>query len=147
MPPPSRTLSALRERRSVMESSTRFAPRSLVDPLPGLQAPVPTLYAAGIVGLGSYAPERILTNEDMEAIVETSDEWIVTRTGIRERPIAHPEERTSDLACKAAGRALGDAGLDPGEIDLVIVATVTGDHAFPATASLVQDRIGARGAA
>src|SRR5690349_18820431 len=120
MPPPSRTLSALRGRRSVMESSTKFAPRSLVDSLPGLHVTVPTLRPAGIMGVGSYAPERILTNGDLEAIVETSDEWIVSRTGIRERRIAHPEERSSDLACKAAVRALSDAGLEPGEIDLVI---------------------------
>ncbi|MFN3652923.1 MAG: beta-ketoacyl-ACP synthase III [Armatimonadota bacterium] len=108
---------------------------------------VPSLRSAGILGLGSYAPERVLTNADLERMVETNDEWIVTRTGIRERRVAAPEERTSDLATRAAERALADAGLSGAEIDLVIVATVTGDAPFPAVASLVQNRIGATRAA
>jgi 3-oxoacyl-[acyl-carrier-protein] synthase-3 len=98
---------------------------------------------AGIVGLGSYAPERVLTNQDLERMVETSSEWIVTRTGILERRIADPSEKCSDLATRAAERALYDAGLEGSAIDLVIVATVTGDYPFPATSSLVQHRVGA----
>jgi 3-oxoacyl-[acyl-carrier-protein] synthase-3 len=106
-----------------------------------------TVRPAGILGIGSFAPERVLTNRDLERMVETSDEWITTRTGIRERRIAHPEERTSDLACKAAARALADAEVEPGELDLVIVATVTSDQLFPATSNVVQDQLGASRAA
>jgi 3-oxoacyl-[acyl-carrier-protein] synthase III len=103
--------------------------------------------AVGLTGLGSYAPERVLTNADLETMVETSDEWIVTRTGIRERRIAAPEEAASDLALPAALQALEEAGVDPGELDLIIVATATPDMLFPATAAIVADALGARRAA
>ena len=96
-----------------------------------------------ISGTGSYLPEKILTNSDIEKMVDTSDEWIVSRSGIRERRIADPSEASSDLATKAALNACADAGLDPQDIDLIIVATSTPDMAFPATACLVQKNIGA----
>lgn len=98
---------------------------------------------AGIVGLGTYVPERILTNQDLEQMVDTSDEWIRTRTGIRERRVAGEDQAASDLAVLAAQRALDDAGISPQELDLIIVATNTPDMLFPATACLVQDRLGA----
>ena len=91
-----------------------------------------------IVGVGSYLPERVLTNADLEKMVSTSDEWIFTRTGIRERRIAAADEFTSDLASKAALRAIKQAGITPEQIDLIIVATITPDMIFPATACLVQ---------
>lgn len=103
--------------------------------------------AVGIIGLGSYVPERIMTNYDLEKIVDTTDEWIVSRTGIKERRIAGDEVATSDLAVKAAEQALLDAGCTAEEIDLVIVATVTPDMIFPSAACLVQTRIGAINAA
>ncbi|MBL9202344.1 MAG: ketoacyl-ACP synthase III [Opitutaceae bacterium] len=95
-----------------------------------------------ILGTGSYAPERILTNDDLAHTVETSDEWIRTRTGIRERRIAAPGESTSDMAVHAARRALVDAGVNPAEIDLLIVATITPDLPMPACACLVQAKLG-----
>ena len=97
---------------------------------------------AGIRGIGVYVPERVLTNQELENMVDTSDEWIITRTGIRERHIAASGQATSDLATIAAERSLLDAGLTAGEIDLVIIATNTPDMLFPATACLVQDRLG-----
>ena len=103
--------------------------------------------AVGIIGLGSYVPEKILTNKDLEAMVETSDEWIVDRTGIKERRIADSETATSDLACQAALRALEDAKVKAEDIDLIIVATATPDMTFPSTACLVQSRLGAVNAA
>jgi 3-oxoacyl-[acyl-carrier-protein] synthase-3 len=96
-----------------------------------------------IVGTGSYVPERILTNRELEKIVETSDEWIRTRTGILERRIAAPEETTSDMATKAALAAMSQAEVEAGQIDLIIVATVTPDMFFPATACWVQKKLGA----
>jgi len=98
---------------------------------------------AGIAGLGIYVPERVLTNQDLEKMVDTSDAWIRERTGIRERRIAAPEEATSDLAAAAARAALADAGITAGEVDLIIVATATPDTLFPATACLVQEKLGA----
>lgn len=98
----------------------------------------------GIIGLGAYLPERVLTNKELEKMVDTTDEWIITRTGIRERRIAREDEATSDMATEAARRALKDAGLTAGDIDLIIVATITPDMFFPATACLVQEKIGAR---
>jgi 3-oxoacyl-[acyl-carrier-protein] synthase III len=130
-----------------MESLTRSASRLLLSDPHGNGHPAPLVGRAGILGLGSYAPERVLTNLDLEKMVETSDEWIVTRTGIRERRIAAPGEKTSDLGCQAAVRALQDAGLDAADLDLIIVSTVTGDFAFPSTSSIIQDRIGATRAA
>ncbi|MFP4673255.1 MAG: beta-ketoacyl-ACP synthase III [Opitutales bacterium] len=97
-----------------------------------------------ISGTGSYLPERVVTNEEMEAIVNTSDEWIRSRTGIRERRFAAPDENTSDMACAAGERALEAAGIGREDIDLVIVATMTPDMPFPATACLVQNKMGLR---
>jgi 3-oxoacyl-[acyl-carrier-protein] synthase-3 len=100
-----------------------------------------------ITGLGCYVPERVLTNDDLAELVETSDEWIVERTGIHERRIASDEEAMSDLAVPAAERALAQAGISASELDLIIVATVTPDMSFPATAAILGDRIGAPDAA
>ncbi len=97
-----------------------------------------------ISGIGSYTPERVLTNEDLSHIVDTSDEWIRARTGIRERRIAAENESTSDMAAKAAARALENAGLKAEDIDLVIVGTVTPDMPFPNTACFVQAKLGMR---
>jgi 3-oxoacyl-[acyl-carrier-protein] synthase III len=99
--------------------------------------------AVSITGLGSHVPERVLTNDDLSKMMDTSDEWIVERTGIRERRIAAPEEALSDLALPAAREALADAGLEGPELDLIIVATVTPDMAFPATAAILADDLGA----
>lgn len=100
-----------------------------------------------IIGTGSYVPERILTNAELEKSVDTSDQWIVTRTGIRERRIAEKDEHTSDLAAKAALAAIENAGIDANDIDLILVATVTPDMFFPSTACFVQSKIGAKKAA
>lgn len=100
-----------------------------------------------IIGTGSYVPERVLSNKDLEAMVDTSDEWITTRTGIKERRIAAENEYTSDMAAKAAQKAMEQAGITAEEIDLIIVATVTPDMAFPSTACFVQKIIGAHRAA
>jgi 3-oxoacyl-[acyl-carrier-protein] synthase-3 len=100
-----------------------------------------------IVGTGSYVPEKILTNDDLSRIVDTSDEWITTRTGIKERRIAAEGEQTSDMATKAALKALEQAKISPEEIDLILVATATPDMLFPATACFVQKKIGASKAA
>ena len=99
-----------------------------------------------IVGTGSYVPEKVLTNADLEQIVETSDEWIYSRTGMKERHIAAPDQATSDLGAAAARRALEDAGVLPEEVDLLIVATLSPDMPFPSTACFVQDKIGAKNA-
>lgn len=103
--------------------------------------------AIGITGVGAHVPEKVLTNADLEKMVETSDEWITTRTGIKERRIAAPTEAASDLALPAAREALEDAGSTAAEIDLVICATATPDMLFPATAALVADELGAEEAA
>jgi 3-oxoacyl-[acyl-carrier-protein] synthase III len=95
-----------------------------------------------ILGTGSYAPERILTNEELAKMVDTSDEWITTRTGIKQRRIAAANEATSDMATRAAQAALADAGLSPADIGLIIVATLTPDMPMPATATLVQHKLG-----
>lgn len=97
---------------------------------------------AYIAGIGSYAPERIVTNVDMEKIVDTSDEWIRTRSGIRERRYIAPEQASSDMAEIAAKRALEHGGVAPGDIQVVIAATITPDMPFPATACLLQTRLG-----
>ncbi|MFW6189873.1 MAG: beta-ketoacyl-ACP synthase III [Planctomycetota bacterium] len=99
--------------------------------------------AVEIASVGSYLPRRVLSNHDLEKMVDTSDEWIVPRTGIRERRIADQEEATSDMALAAARQALERAGMDPGELDAVLVATCTPDYLFPATACLVQSELGA----
>ncbi len=98
----------------------------------------------GIIGLGMYLPDSILTNKELEKMVDTTDEWIVTRTGIKERRIARNDEATSDMAVNAAREALKNARLKPEDIDLIIVATITPDMFFPATACLVQAKLGAR---
>lgn len=98
----------------------------------------------GILGVGKYLPENVLTNADLERMVETTDEWITSRTGIKERRIASDNEATSDMASKAARDALKDAGLDASDIDLIIVATITPDMFFPSTACLLQHKLGAR---
>ena len=100
-----------------------------------------------ITGLGSYLPERTVTNDDLAERLDTSDEWIRTRTGIRERHYAAPEEATSDLALAAARRALADAGRGPSDVDILIVATTTPDHPIPATAPIVAARLGVECAA
>ncbi len=96
-----------------------------------------------LTGLGSFLPERMLTNHDLERMVNTSDEWIVQRTGIRERRLAGEDEATSSMATSAARKALERAGLAPQELDAIIVATCTPDYLFPATACLVQAHLGA----
>lgn len=101
----------------------------------------------GIVGLGSYVPKKVLTNRDLEGMVETTDEWITTRTGIRERRLAASNESTSTLAFNAAKEALKNAKVKPEDVELIIVATVTPDMQFPATACFVQEMLGARLAA
>lgn len=103
--------------------------------------------SVSIVGTGSYTPERVMPNAELEKLVETSDDWITTRTGIKERRIAADDEFTSDLAAKAGLAALENAGLKPEDVDLIIVATVTPDMFFPSTACFVQQKIGAKNAA
>ncbi|MBF0644172.1 ketoacyl-ACP synthase III [Desulfuromonas acetoxidans] len=102
---------------------------------------------ARIIGTGSYRPEKVLTNFDLEKMVDTNNEWITARTGIKERRIAADHEMTSDLAVNAARKALEMAETKPEEIDLVIVGTITGDYPWPSTACLVQDKLGAVNAA
>jgi len=102
---------------------------------------------ARITGTGSYAPARIMTNADLEGMVATSDEWIRERTGIRERHIAATGEACSDLAVHAGQRALAEAGVAPADLDMILVATCTGDYPLPATACLVQHQLGATKAA
>jgi len=111
-------------------------------PRPSLP-PRPSPRTVSITGVGSYVPQRILSNADLERMVETSDDWITTRTGIRERRLAADNETTSDMAVEAAKRAMAKAGVTPDQIDLIIVATITPDRLFPSTACIVQDRIGA----
>jgi 3-oxoacyl-[acyl-carrier-protein] synthase-3 len=102
---------------------------------------------AGILGTGSYLPAKIVTNKDLEKMVDTNDEWIVTRTGIRERHFAADDEFTSDMATKAAQKALENANLKPTDLDLIIVATITTDMPTPSTACFVQTKLGAPQAA
>ncbi|MEK4665779.1 MAG: beta-ketoacyl-ACP synthase III [Paenibacillus sp.] len=105
------------------------------------------LRPVGVIGTGKYVPEKILTNSDLEKMVDTNDEWIVSRTGIKERHIAAPDQATSDLAYEAAIKALESAGMTGSDLDLIIVATITPDSSFPSTACILQDRLGAKGAA
>ena len=101
-----------------------------------------TMIRARIIGTGSYLPARVLANADLAATIDTSDEWIVERTGIRRRHIAAEGEFTSDLGTAAARRALDSAGLTPADIDLIIVATATPDQTFPACATVIQYKLG-----
>jgi 3-oxoacyl-(acyl-carrier-protein) synthase III len=105
------------------------------------------MQSVGIVGMGSYVPEKVLTNADLEKFVDTNDEWILSRTGIRERHITPDDVPVSELCYEAGLRALKDANVSPEEVELVVVATITPDYAFPATACLVADRLGAKNAA
>lgn len=102
---------------------------------------------AGIIGMGRYLPEKIVTNADLEKVMDTSDEWIRTRTGIEERRIADDNTDTSDMAFAAAQKAIKNAGITPMDIDLILVATVTPDHPFPSVACVLQERLGAKKAA
>ena len=97
---------------------------------------------ARLAGVGAYLPERVMTNDDLAEIVETSDEWIRERTGIARRHIAADGEMTSDIGVASAERALADAGMAPGDIDLIVLATATPDLTFPATATIVQEKLG-----
>jgi 3-oxoacyl-[acyl-carrier-protein] synthase III len=101
---------------------------------------------AQIVGIGAYAPQRVLTNSELEKLIDTSDEWIVQRTGIRERHIVDANEGPADLALRAARQALDRAGVGPEEIDLIVVGTTAGDMLFPTTGNLLQHRLGCRNA-
>ncbi|NLI68606.1 MAG: ketoacyl-ACP synthase III [Bacilli bacterium] len=101
----------------------------------------------GILGLGHYLPERVVTNKEFEKMVDTTDEWIRTRSGIEERRFARDDEETSDMAYEAAKLALEDANVSPEEIDMIIVATVTQDMPFPSVAAMLQERLGAKRAA
>lgn len=101
----------------------------------------------GIIGTGSYVPEKVVTNFDLEKIVDTSDEWIVSRTGIKERRISSSEESSSDLAYEASVAALDNAEISAEQLDLIIVSTITPDHLIPSTASILQHRLGAKNAA
>lgn len=101
----------------------------------------------GITGLGMYVPRKVLTNQDLEKMVDTTDEWITSRTGIKKRRIAQPGTPSSTLAAKAAKKALESAKLKPEDIELIIVATITPDMPFPSTACFVQSKIGAKNAA
>ena len=103
--------------------------------------------AISITGIGAYAPERVVTNDDLSQMMDTSDEWIVERTGIRERRVAADDQALSDLALPAARQALEQAGVDAGTIDLIIVATVTPDMAFPSAGAIIADELGAPDAA
>lgn len=102
---------------------------------------------AGIIGIGKYVPEKVVTNFDLEKIMDTSDEWIRTRTGIEERHFAADDQETSDLAVAAAKEAIANAGITPEEIGLILVATVTQDQTFPSVACMIQEQLGAVNAA
>lgn len=101
----------------------------------------------GIIGLGRYVPERVVTNFDLEKIMDTTDEWIRTRTGIEERRIADDDVNTSDMAYEAAKDALRDSGIEAHQIGLILVATVTPDQPFPSVSTMIQDKLGAKNAA
>jgi 3-oxoacyl-[acyl-carrier-protein] synthase III len=102
---------------------------------------------AGVVGIGRYLPDRIVTNSDLEKVMDTSDEWIRTRTGIEERRIAADDVDTSDMAYEAAKKAIENAGISPEEIDLILTATVSPDRPFPTVSCMLQERLGAKKAA
>jgi 3-oxoacyl-[acyl-carrier-protein] synthase-3 len=114
-----------------------------MSPLKHPRTSRPHLRTVSITGVGSYVPKRIVTNKDLEKMVDTTDEWITSRTGIRERRMAAPDEATSDMAAQAARKALDNAGVCAEEVDLIIVATITPDMPFPSTSCLVQQKLGA----
>ena len=116
------------------------------EPQPGSKWPTRPLSAV-IVGTGFQVPERVITNADLEKMVDTSDQWITERTGMKERHVVAPDEAASDLALVACGNALAEAKVKPEELDLIVVGTVTGDMAFPSTACILQQRLGASHAA
>ena len=116
------------------------------EPQPGSKWP-PRPLSAVIVGTGYHIPERVITNADLEKMVDTSDQWITERTGMKERHVVAPGEAASDLALVACGKALAEAKVKPEELDLIVVGTVTGDMAFPSTACILQQRLGAPHAA
>src|SRR5271156_6374085 len=98
---------------------------------------------ASILGTGRYLPKQVLTNADLEKRIDTSDEWIRSHTGIAERRIAAPDELTSDMATEASRKALASAGMSPKDVDAIIVASITPDYTFPASACVVQHKLGA----
>jgi 3-oxoacyl-[acyl-carrier-protein] synthase-3 len=100
-----------------------------------------------VLGTGSHVPERILTNADLEKMVDTSDQWLTERTGMKERHVCRPDEAASDIAIRACERALAESGVKPTDLDMIIVGTVTGDMQFPSTACILQQRLGAPRAA
>ncbi len=102
---------------------------------------------AGIIGIGRYLPEKVVTNHDLEKIIDTTDEWIRTRTGIKERRIASDDINTSDMAFLSAQKAMDNAGITAEQIDLIVVATVTPDNPFPSVACMIQEKLGAKNAA
>lgn len=102
------------------------------------------MYRTKVAGTGSYLPEKVLSNADLEKMVDTNDQWIVERTGIQRRHIAAPNQATSDLATEAARRALASANMTPEDIDLIMVATITGDHLMPSTSCYVQNNLGVK---
>src|SRR5262249_46231820 len=119
-------------------------PRRFLDEVPEIK--LSNLIGAKITALGTYVPPRLLTNQDLETMVETTDKWIVERTGISTRHIVDKGVATSDLAVEAARTALCRRGIEASQVPCIIVATVTPDMLFPATACIVQDKLGARGA-
>ncbi|RYZ69033.1 MAG: 3-oxoacyl-ACP synthase, partial [Proteobacteria bacterium] len=106
-----------------------------------------TTYRTRIAGTGSYLPEKVLTNADLEKMVDTSDAWIVERTGIQERHIAAPDQATTDLALIASQRAMEAAGITAKDIDLILFCTVSGDQPMPSSACILQNKLGARNVA
>src|SRR5437667_2987801 len=134
------------QRRGTREYRLESGPRPVGQPPLSVERQGDVMRGSTITGIGRYVPRRVMTNHELEKIVETTDEWIVSRTGIRERRIAAPEEASSDLAFHAAQEALADAGVSPEQIDLIIVGTATPDMLFPATACILQDRLGSRNA-
>jgi 3-oxoacyl-[acyl-carrier-protein] synthase-3 len=105
---------------------------------------MPKTLRAAITGLGAAVPQKVLTNEDLEKLVDTSDEWITQRTGIKERRIVSADQSTAGLATQASREALADAGLSPGDLDLILCATITPDMVFPATACFIHQNLGAK---
>lgn len=123
------------------------SPLSLPDALARRNRLLPLATRSAVLGIGCAVPDNVVTNHDLEKVLQTTDEWIKSRTGISERCVLEPGKATSDMATTAALRACESAGFDPIEVELIILATVTPDHVLPSTAALVQHRLGARRAA